>query len=80
MFSGAVVFAGLSVYSRMASTGSAFNWQLIMCAGFVLSGIAESLPNNRRRAAGAFRIAAVLLLAGLLATTILVPEVVLGEP
>ncbi|SEH54144.1 MULTISPECIES: hypothetical protein [Halobacteriales] len=75
MFSGALAFAGLYVYSRMTGTGSVFSWHLIMLVGFVLSGIAESLPADRQRAAGVFRIAAILLLL-----TILVPGFILGEP
>jgi hypothetical protein len=80
MFSGALVFAGLYVYARMTGTGSVFSWHLIMLVGFVLSGIAESLPADRQRAAGVFRLTAISLLIGLLVTTILTPEFILGEP
>jgi hypothetical protein len=51
-----------------------------MLVGFVLSGIAESLPVDRQRAAGVFRLTAIFLLIGLLVTTILAPEIILGQP
>ena len=79
MFSGALVFAGLYMYSGITSTGSVFSWHLIMLVGFVLSGIAESLPADRRRAAGVFRLTAILLLIGLIATTVLAPRFILGD-
>jgi len=50
---------------------------LVMAAGFALSGVAESLPTRRRRAAGVLRIGAIALLLGLLIVTILAPDVVL---
>jgi len=78
MFSGALVFAGLFVYSGIAGAGSVFSWHLIMFVGCVLSGIAESLPTDRHRAAGVFRISAMLLLIGLLVTLIFYPEITLG--
>ena len=79
MFSGALAFAGLYVYTRITGTGSVFSWHLIMLVGFTLSGIAESLPYDRRQAAGILRLTAILLLFGLLAATIFAPELILGE-
>jgi len=51
---------------------------LVMAVGFALSGLAESLPTERRRMAGGLRVAAILLLTGLLALLFFAPEVILG--
>jgi hypothetical protein len=50
-----------------------------MAVGTGLSGIAESLPNDRRRTAGILRVTAILVLIGVLATTVFVPEFIVGE-
>ena len=69
-FSFSLVFLSIYVYfdvlgdSPSASAG-------ILSIGFALSGIAESLPTNRRRTAGIFRVTAVLLLLSLMVTNIL---------
>jgi hypothetical protein len=48
-------------------------------AGTDLSGIAESRPTDRRRTAGLLRVVGILLLLGLLATIVFVPEGIVGE-
>lgn len=75
MFAGALVFAGLYAYSGLAGDASS-SWLLVMALGNALSGVAESLPKRRRRAAGALRVTAVLVLAGLLAAMVVAPELV----
>jgi len=75
MFAGAAVFLGLYGY---AGADSSARWLLVMAGGNALSGIAESLPAARRRAAGAFRLAAISLLLCLLAAATFAPEFVVG--
>jgi len=48
-----------------------------MAGGCALSGVAESLPTERRQLAGRLRITAMRLLAGLLTFTIFAPETIL---
>jgi hypothetical protein len=79
MFSGALLFLGLYVYSSVLGDASTSSWLVGMAVGTGLSGIAESLPNDRRRTAGILRTMAILVLIGLLATTVLVPEFIVGE-
>lgn len=78
MFSGSVVFSALYVYFGVLgdsiSTSSVF-----LAIGFALSGIAESLPKDRRRMAGVFRVTAVLVLVSLIALVTLAPGLVVGE-
>jgi hypothetical protein len=78
MFATALVFTGLYAYSGLRGDWSSAGWLLPMIAGTALSGVAESLPSNRRRAAGACRAAAILLLTGFLAATVLAPNLVVG--
>lgn len=77
MFSGSLVFLSIYVYyDILRDSPSVF--ALVMAVGFAMSGIAESLPEERRRAAGGLRVTAVLLLLGLVALTIFTPELILG--
>jgi hypothetical protein len=48
-------------------------------AGADLSGIAESRPTDRRRTASLLGVVGILLLLGLLATIVFVPEGIVGE-
>jgi len=75
MFASALVFLGLYGYTHADTSAW---WLLVMAAGNVLSGVAESLPADRRRAAGAFRIAAVSVLLCLLIAMVVEPELVVG--
>ncbi|WP_380680532.1 hypothetical protein [Salinigranum sp. GCM10025319] len=71
MFAGALAFAGLYVYYGIIG-------EFFLLVGCVLSGIAESLPTERRRTAGVLRVTAILVLVGLLATVAVAPELVVG--
>ncbi|QKY20774.1 hypothetical protein B4589_010440 [Halolamina sp. CBA1230] len=73
MFASAVLFLGLYGYVHADTSAE---WLLVMAAGNVLSGVAESLPADRRRAAGAFRIAAVSVFLCLLIAMVVAPEFV----
>ncbi|MFK5604001.1 hypothetical protein [Haloferax volcanii] len=72
--SGALVFSGLYWQYAVVEQSLSGGWLLFMIAGTALSGIAESLPEDRRRAAGGLRVAAVLVLTCLLALLFLAPE------
>jgi peptidoglycan/LPS O-acetylase OafA/YrhL len=78
MFAGAAAFAAMYAYYGVVDDSASAGWLLFMTGGSALSGIAESLPTERRRAAGALRVAAVLLLACLLVLVAVAPEVVVG--
>jgi hypothetical protein len=65
------------LYFDILHDGSAV-YSLIWAVGFVLSGVAESLPAEHRQLAGRLRVTAMLLLVGLLSLTIFAPEVILG--
>jgi len=78
MFSGALVFSGLYAYYGIFGDARSVSWLAFLIAGFVLSGVAESLPEDRRLATGAMRLTAVLVLMCLLAATVFAPELVVG--
>ncbi|AZH26059.1 hypothetical protein [Haloplanus aerogenes] len=78
MFSGALVFASLYAYNVLRGDAAAANWLLVMIAGCALSGIAESLPKDRRQMAGTLRVTAILVFASLIASVIVAPEFVVG--
>ena len=69
MFASAAFF--LVFYAVAAD--AAGSWLLVMAGGNALSGIAESLPADRLRLAGAFRIAAISLFLALLTALVFVP-------
>lgn len=75
MFSGSLVFLSTYVYFGVLGE-SASIYEVFLSVGFALSGIAESLPKDRRRAAGVLRIAAVLVVASLIAIIAVAPELV----
>ncbi|QKG93684.1 hypothetical protein EXE43_09755 [Halorubrum sp. SS5] len=77
MFASSLLMASIYVYFGVLRGVTAIN-ALVMAVGFALSGVAESLPAERRRLAGWVRVAAVLLLTGLLGVTVFAPEIVLG--
>jgi len=72
--SGALLFIGQYGYYTIIANSTPGSFILFMCAGFGLSGIAESLPNHRRRAAGVLRIAAIFVYLILLATLVIDPD------
>ncbi|WP_049984991.1 hypothetical protein [Halobellus rufus] len=75
MFAGSLAFAALYAYNWVVGR-SAFVGGLALMLGSALSGVAESLPPDRRRAAGALRIAAVLVLLSLLVAIAVAPETI----
>ena len=77
MFAGSLVMVGIYSYYDLIRDGAAIS-SLLMACGFALSGVAESLPTERRQLAGGLRIAAVLLFVGLLGLTIVAPQVIFG--
>ena len=77
MFAGSVVMLSIYIYYDILR-GVPDISSLVMAVGFALSGLAESLPTERRQIAGGLRVAAMLLLTGLLSLTIFAPEVILG--
>lgn len=79
MFSGTFVFTSLYVYNGILGDSSSLSWLYFMIIGSALSGIAESLPKDQRRAAGIFRITAILVVMCLLATIIFAPEFIVGK-
>ena len=76
--SGALLFIGQYGYYTIIANSTPGRFILFMCAGFGLSGIAESLPKNRRRAAGLLRLTAILVLICFLAIMFLAPEYIIG--
>lgn len=59
-------FSMLSLYIFfyvIVENSASGGWLLSLIVGYVLSGIAESLPKERRRIAGVLRIAALLILS-----------------
>jgi len=76
MFASALAFVGLYVYAGRVGDASSSSWLLVVAAGNALSAVAESLPKRRRRAAGALRVTAILVLAGLLVAMAVAPELV----
>jgi hypothetical protein len=77
MFSGALAMASIYGYYGLVRDGASIS-PLLMAAGFALSGVAESLPAERRRMAGGLRVTAIFLLVGLLGLSIFAPDIVLG--
>jgi hypothetical protein len=77
-FTASLVFLGIYVYAWIVGNGDSVSWVLVMMIGSALSGIAESLPKNQRRAAGILRATAVTVLLCLLGVTVYAPEFVVG--
>ena len=75
MFGGAVVLSSIAGYGYVAG-GTTSVGSLAMAVGFALSGAAESLSTERRRAAGGLRIAAIVLMLGLVGGVAFAPEYV----
>jgi hypothetical protein len=76
MFAAALAFAVIYVYAVRAAGSARAEWLLIMIAGTALSGVAESLPEDRRFVAGVLRIVAIVALASLIVTLVVAPELV----
>jgi hypothetical protein len=59
---GALLLAGQQAYYVVVEGATPFYAVPFVIAGMALSGIAESLPKSRRRAAGALRLTAIAVL------------------
>jgi len=53
-------------------------WALVMAAGIAVAGVAEALPEHRRRTAGLLRLVAILGMLCLVAAMIVSPELITG--
>jgi len=67
-----ILFSQYGYYAII--TNSAPRFVLFLGAGFGLLGLAESLPSPQQRAAGVLRLAAVIVLIGLLSALAFAPE------
>jgi peptidoglycan/LPS O-acetylase OafA/YrhL len=78
-FGASLSFLCLFVYAwSVGEPGAVVPWVLFFIVGTALAGIAESLPKNRRRAAGLLRLTAILVLVCLLVIMFLAPEYIIG--
>ncbi|AUV83481.1 hypothetical protein C2R22_19050 [Salinigranum rubrum] len=75
MFSGALVLLSLYVYYTLFGESASLGGVFLM-VGCALSGLAESLPKERRRTAGVLRLTAMFVLVCLLGAVVFAPELV----
>jgi hypothetical protein len=68
-FAAAVVFLGIYL-----SSATAADFALFLATSSLLSGTAQSLPSERRRAAGVLRVAAILVCVALLVPLTVAPD------
>mgnify|MGYP000563184570 CR=1 FL=1 len=66
-FGVSLTFLCMFVYTWSVGDAGDSRWLLFLVVGTALSGIAESLPKNRRQAAGVLRFAGILVLVILVA-------------
>jgi len=71
---GALLLAGQQAYYIIVEGTTPFYASLFLIAGMALSGIAESLPKPRRRAAGVLRLTAIAVLVSLLVIGFVTPK------
>ena len=71
---GALLMAGQQGYYVIVEGAKPFYAGLFVIVGMALSGIAESLPKPRRRAAGVLRLTALVVLVSMLVIMIVTPE------
>ncbi|WP_324665126.1 hypothetical protein [Haloarcula sediminis] len=74
----ALLIAGQQGYYIIVEGATPFYAALFISTGMALSGIAESLPKPRRRAAGVLRLTAIFVLVGLLVALFFAPEILIG--
>jgi hypothetical protein len=74
---GALVLAGQQGYYVVVEDATPLSAVLFLIAGMALSGIAESLPGSRRRAAGILRLAALSVLVSMLVILVAAPELIM---
>ena len=77
-FGVSLTFTCMFVYAWSVGDAGESRWLLFMIVGTALSGIAESLPKPRRRAAGLLRLTGILVLVCFLAVMFLAPEYIIG--
>ena len=75
---GALLLAGQQGYYVIVEGATPFYAGLFLIAGMALSGIAESLPKPRRRAAGVLRLTALVVLVSMLVIIIITPELLIN--
>jgi hypothetical protein len=73
---GALLLAGQQAYYVIVEGATPFYASLFVIAGMALSGIAESLPTPRRRAAGVLRLTAIAVLVSLLVIGLFAPDLI----
>ena len=75
---GALLLAGQQGYYVIVEGATPFYAGLFLIAGMALSGIAESLPKPRRRAAGVLRLTALVVLVSMLVILLVTPELLIN--
>ncbi|RLM49501.1 hypothetical protein [Halorubrum sp. Atlit-28R] len=73
---GALLLAGQQGYYVMVEGATPFFAVLFVIVGMALSGVAESLPEPRRRAAGVLRLTALTVLVSLLVIGLFAPDLI----
>jgi hypothetical protein len=68
----------LFVYYWTVGSAGEVLFVLFLVVGSALSGIAESLPENRRRVAGVLRLIALLVLVSSIVFLIITPELIIN--
>lgn len=74
---GALVLSGQHGYYVVVEDATPLSAVLFLISGMALSGIAESLPGSRRRAAGVLRLTALSVLVSMLVILVTMPELVI---
>ena len=74
---GALVLSGQQGYYVVVEGATPLSAVLFLIAGMALSGIAESLPESRRQAAGVLRLTALFVLVSMLVILVAVPELII---
>lgn len=74
---GALVLSGQQGYYVVVEDATPLSAVLFLIAGMALSGIAESLPESRRQAAGVLRLTALSVLVSMLVILVTMPELIM---
>lgn len=77
-FGATLIYSCVFVYAWSVGDAGDVSWVLFLVVGTALSGIAESLPENRRLVAGVLRFAGILVLLLLLLAGLLRLEFLVG--
>ena len=78
MFSAAFIFIGMYIYFGVLGDSSTIH-ELFLAGAFASSGIAESLPKEKRRMAGFFRITAIFIPLIMITILLIAPEVIISR-